>query len=65
MRKPQVCITYFVPDTKKEGGAYFTITGAIGKIEETRHQVIMENGTIIPMNDIYEIESTIFDSAGY
>ena len=40
-----------------------TITGTIGKIEETRHQVIMENGTIIPMNDIYEIESTIFDHA--
>jgi YolD-like protein. len=64
-RKPQVCITYFVPDAKKEGGAYFTITGAIGKIEENRHQVIMENGTVIPMKDIYEIESAVFDSAGY
>ena len=65
MQKPQVSITYFVPDTKKEGGAYFTITGTIGKIEEIRHQVIMENGTIIPMNDIYEIESTVFDADEY
>ena len=65
VQKPQVSITYFVPDTKKEGGAYFTITGTIGKVEETRHQVIMENGTVIPMNDIYEIKSTIFDDAGY
>ena len=65
VQKPQISITYFVPDTKKEGGAYFTITGTIGKIEEIRHQVIMENGTVIPMNDIYEIESTIFDDAGY
>ena len=61
VQKPQVSITYFVPDTKKEGGAYFTITGISRKIEETRHQVIMEDGTAIPMNDIYEIESTIFD----
>ena len=65
LQKPQVSITYFVPDTKKEGGAYFTITGTIGKIEETRHQVIMENGTVIPMNDIYEIESTVFDADEY
>ena len=62
VQKPQVSITYFVPDAKKEGGAYFTITGTIGKIEETRHQVIMENGTIIPMNDIYKIESSFFIS---
>ncbi len=47
MQKPQVSITYFVPDAKKEGGAYFTITGTIGKIEEARHQVIMENGTVM------------------
>lgn len=60
VQKPQVSITYFVPDAKKEGGAYFTITGTIGKIEETRQQVIMENGTVIPMNDIYEIESSFF-----
>ena len=65
VQKPQVSITYFVPDTKKEGGSYLTITGAIGKIEENQRQVIMENGTVIPMNDIYEIEGTIFDDAGY
>ena len=65
LQKPRVSITYFVPDTKKEGGSYLTITGTIGKIEENRHQVIMENGTVIPMNDIFEIESTIFDHSGY
>lgn len=62
-QKPQVSITYFVPDARKDGGAYFTITGTIRKVEETRHQVIMENGTIIPVSDIYEIESTILDAA--
>ena len=65
MQKSQVSITYFVPDTKKEGVAYFTITGTIRKIEEIRHQVIMENGTVIPMNNIYEIESTVFDADEY
>ena len=39
--------------------------GSIGKIEETWHQIIMENGTVIPMNDIYETESTVFDVDEY
>lgn len=56
-QKPQVNITYYVPDARKDGGAYFTVTGIIQKIDENRHQVIMENGTVIPMNDLYEIES--------
>ena len=64
-QKPQVVITYFIPDAKKDGGVYFTITGTIQKIEENQHQVIMENGTVIPMNDIYEIKSTIFDNDVY
>ena len=64
-QKPQVSITYFVPDVKKDGGAYFTITGTIQKIDGNRHQVIMENGTVISVNDIYEINSTVFDNNEY
>lgn len=63
VQKPQVSITYFVPDVIKDGGTCFTITGTIRKIEETRRQVIMENGTVIPIDDIYGIESTILDDA--
>lgn len=64
-QKPQVNITYFVPDEKKKGGAYFTITGVIRKIEEIQHQVIMNNGIVIPIDDIYEIGGTVFDNADY
>lgn len=59
--KAEIMITYFVPDTKKNGGAYLTVTGFIRKIDESLHQVIMENGTFIPMDDIYEIEGILFD----
>lgn len=59
--KAEIMITYFVPDTKKNGGAYLTVTGFIRKIDESLHQVIMENGTLIPMDDIYEIEGILFD----
>lgn len=65
LQEPQACITYFVPDAKKGGGAYLTVTGTVRKMEETRHEVIMENGTVIPMEDIREIESPLFDNVEY
>lgn len=65
LQEPQACITYFVPDAKKGGGAYLTMTGTVRKMEETRHEVIMENGTVIPMEDIREIESPLFDNVEY
>lgn len=63
-RKPDVFITYFVPDARKDGGAYLSITGSIEKLDEIGHKIIMGNGTVIPMNDIYGIESPIFGYAG-
>lgn len=64
-QKPEVNITYFVSDEKKKGGAYFTITGVIRKIEEIQHQVIMDNGIVIPINDICEIGGIVFANADY
>ena len=53
--KPQVTITYFVPDTRKQGGKYVTTTGNVIKIDEYTHCIIFENKTEIPINEIIEI----------
>ncbi len=62
MQRPTAAITYFVSDARKDGGSYLTVTGVIGKIDETGQQIIMENGSVIPMNDIYEIDSPVFNN---
>lgn len=54
--RPEVEITYFVPDTKKSGGSYLSIRGSIKKFDDIEHKLLMENGTIIPINDIYGLE---------
>lgn len=56
-----VSITYFVPDERKQGGAYLTITGVVTKIREYERDVIMEDGTQIPINDIMAIEGEQFN----
>ena len=60
--EPEIAITYFVPDTQKEGGAYLQTIGTVKKLDDIEHNVIMKNGTIIPINDIYGIEGSIFNS---
>ena len=60
--EPDVSITYFVPDSKKEGGSYLQVIGAVKKLDDIEHKILMQNGTIIPINDIYEIESSIFNN---
>ena len=55
--KPKVIFTYFQPDQKKAGGAYITKTGAVKRIDEYEQLVLMTDGTKIPINLIFEIES--------
>lgn len=57
----EVSITYFVPDEKKSGGAYITKTGIVIKVREYERDVVMEDGTEIPINDIIEIEGNQFN----
>lgn len=49
-----VSITYFVPDTRKAGGAYVTVVGSVRKID--RHVIQMADRTEIPIEDIVGIE---------
>ena len=59
--KDELRITYFVPDSRKSGGAYSIINGTVKKIDDYELVLIMENGTKIPMEDIAFIEGEIFD----
>ena len=55
-----VTITYFVPDDKKSGGAYISHTGVVMKIDEYNHTVILTDKTVIPIEQISEMQSDIF-----
>ena len=57
----EISVTYFIPDERKSGGAYVTKTGWLSKIREFERDLIMTDGTEIPIDDIFEIESDMFD----
>ena len=54
--QPKATITYFVPDNKKDGGKYVTVTGKIKKIDKYKNVIILLDGTEIPINDVVDIE---------
>ena len=58
--QPEISITYFLPDTKKSGGAYVTVTGNLKRFDEYERLLILTDGKKIPMNDFADIESDLF-----
>ena len=56
----KVTITYFVKDTKKDGGKYISVTGNIKKIDMVNELVILKDNSIIPINDIININGDLF-----
>ena len=46
--QPEVSITYYLPDKKKSGGVYVTVTGCVKKVDEYEHIVVMRDGTNVP-----------------
>ncbi len=47
---------------EKTGGRYVTVSGNIRKLDGTGHQIIMADGTSIPIDDIRFIEGSLFDA---
>ena len=54
--KEKVKITYFKKDARKAGGDYLTTIQRIKKIDSIYKTITLQNGQIIKMEDIYEIE---------
>ena len=56
---PKVSITCFVPDARKEGGEYVTVTGIVKKIEEHEKRMILMDGSMILIEDVIRIENEL------
>ena len=59
--RPVVEITYFRPDSRKEGGSYEIISGAVRRIDEGEMKVVFADGRKVDIADICVVEGEIFD----
>lgn len=61
VENPIVVLSYFMPDEKKKGGSYVTVTGTVKKIDDFGHKIVLDDGLSIPISDLVAIEGNIFD----
>ena len=55
--RPEISVTYFVPDGRKEGGAYVTRTGKLKRIDELGRELVFADGARIAVGDIFFVET--------
>ena len=60
--QPEVTITWFQPDERKDGGAYLTATGRLKKFRELERILLLTDGTEIPLQNVVALESDIFQT---
>ena len=59
---PEVTVGYFVPDERKAGGAYVTVTGRVRHVSFPERVLVMENGTVIAIDDIASLKRPMTNS---
>ena len=60
--QPNITVTYFLPDTKKAGGRYVTVSGKVKMLDRIERVIIMTDRTKIPIEDVRLIEGSLFDA---
>ena len=60
--EPEVEITYFKPDGRKAGGKYVLVIGTVKKVDDFERLIAMQDGIIIPMDDVLSIDGEMFSS---
>ena len=57
---PEVRVTYFLADERKEGGAYRSVTGRVKKLDALAGTLTLQGGEIIPFADIAALDGEVF-----
>ena len=55
-RSPPITVTYFLPDSRKDGGRYAAVSGLLKKIDPFSGSLCLMDGTTIPIERIYALE---------
>ena len=58
----EITITYFVKDSKKNGGKYLSETGIVKRIDSVNEFIKFKDNEVIYMNDVIGIKSDVFDN---
>ena len=53
--RPQVLVTYFLPDSRKSGGEYITVSKRVRRVDECMRELIFTDGSSVSADDISDL----------
>ena len=56
----EVVVSYFVPDSKKQGGSFKSISSRIKKVDNVNQTLVLVNNIVIPLKNVCDIDAEIF-----
>lgn len=59
--EPEVRITCFVPDAKKEGGRFITRTGRVTRVDVERRRIHLAGDLVVPMDRVCAMDGALFE----
>lgn len=59
--KEKVKVTYFIKDSKKNGGKYIEKIGVLKKYDFVKKMIIFEDKMLVPIEDVTNIEVNFFN----
>ena len=62
--QPEIAVTWFQSDVRKEGGQYITTVGRLKRIDEAQRMLWLINGEQISLDDIIEIQTDLVTAGG-
>ena len=55
-QRPEVEITYFQPDSEKDGGTYRTVRGKVKKVDEYQRRLYFTDGAVLLLDNLYSVK---------
>ena len=59
--RPKISVTFFIPDEKKTGGSYTTLTGNLKRVDLYERLLVLTDGKKIPLDEIADIKGACFN----
>ena len=61
-RHPEITVTYFIPDERKDGGSYAVKSGQLIRIYGYERELKFHDGDLVRMDDVVDIQSPVFET---
>ena len=53
--RPKIRVTYFIRDSKKDGGRYASKAGNARTIDQAQNRIVFTDGEAVPVKDMYSV----------